>query len=311
MTRLALAAALIALPLVVGGPYGLHLACLVLMWATLSQAWNLLGGFCGQVSFGHAAFFGAGVYTAGILAAKTGASPWWGLPVSVPVSAALALAMGAVCFRLRGPYFSLSMLALSQILRVIATNMADFTGGARGLLVVPVWSSNVPFYYVGLALAAVTYLVSGAFLRSKWGLFALAVREDEDAAMSAGVPATTVKNLALVLSAVLTGFAGVFYMSYFGYAEPAIVFSLPEVSIAVVLVTVLGGIATLPGPLVGAGAMVVLDEIARHTLGRTRLLFLGVMVILVIRFLPGGLVGLGQALRRALRVARRAGVARR
>lgn len=295
----ALLAALLALPLAVRSPYYLHLACLVTLWATLAQAWNLLGGFAGQVSFGHAAFFGTGVYAAGILAVRTGLSPWWGLPLAALLAGILAVGLGSVCFRLRGPYFSLSMLALSQVLRVVATNLPGLTGGAQGLLVVPAWPSPVPFYYSGAALAATAYVTCRAFLASRWGLFALAVREDEDAAAGVGVPVLATKNLALVLSGVLTGLAGAYYLAYFGYAEPGIVFSLPEVSIAVVLVTVLGGVATLSGPLLGAVAMVLSDELARRALGRAHSLFFGLMVILVIRFFPRGLVALkGGALAR-------------
>jgi branched-chain amino acid transport system permease protein len=292
-------------PLVVGSPYYIHLGCLAVMWALLAQAWNLLGGFCGQVSFGHAAFFGVGAYAGGIAATAGGLSPWWGLALSVPVTIVLSVVMGLVCFRLRGPYFSLSMLALSQILRVAATNLTGVTGGAQGLLVVPAWASAVPFYYVALLLAATAYLICRWFLASRWGLFALAVRDDEDAAAAAGVPAFRVKMLSLVLSGILTGLGGAFYMNYFGYIEPAIVFSLPEVSIAMVLVTVLGGTGTLAGPVIGAGAMVALSEFSRRHLGRGHLLLLGCSVILVIRFLPSGLVGLGHSLRRA-RHSRRA-----
>ncbi len=297
----ALGALLLLLPVGVRSPYYLHLACQALLWATLAQAWNLLGGFAGQVSFGHAAFYGTGAYAAGLLALKAGVSPWWGLAASLPVNAALALVMGGICFRLRGPYFSLSMLALSQILRVVATNLTEFTGGARGLLVVPAWPSHVPFYYVSLALAVGAYALCRTFLLSKWGLFAQAVREDEDAALAAGVPASATKALALVASGALTGLGGAFYLNYYGYVEPGIVFSLPEVSIAVVLVVVLGGIATLRGPIIGAVAMVALDEMSRRALGQAHLLFLGLLVVLVIRFLPEGLAGLGRRCAKAWR----------
>lgn len=281
------------LPLVMTNRFLLHHACLMLMWATMAQAWNLLGGFAGQISFGHAAFFGTGAYVAGIGATRLSLDPWWGLVLAVPVAALLALGMGGVCFRLRGPYFSLATLALSQMLRVLATNLSGLTGGAQGLMVVPAWTSAVPFYYVGLGLAGLAYLVNRTFLHSRWGRFALAVRDDETAAEALAVPAARTKTIALILSGALTALAGGFYFCYFGYLEPSIAFSLSEVSIAVVLVVVLGGIATLSGPLLGAAAMVVLSEVFRRHLGQAHLLLLGLMVVLVIRFLPRGLVGLG------------------
>jgi branched-chain amino acid transport system permease protein len=198
----------LVLPLVIKAPYQLHILILVLIWATIGTAWNLLSGYAGQVSFGHAAFFGVGAYSAGILTLHYGLSPWWGLILGPVMSVLIALPIGVIAFRLRGPYFALATLALGEIFRLVFLNMTDFTNGAKGILIMPAITSKVFYYYAGLGMMAVTLLVTYLIVHSKIGYYLVSIREDQDAATSLGIPTTLYKNLALLPSAFFTGLAG-------------------------------------------------------------------------------------------------------
>ena len=284
---------LLILPQVGLSSYVMHIAILALMWATAGMAWNLLGGYCGQVSFGHAAFFGMGAYCAGLLAHHFEISPWLGFPLSVPCVAALALVMGFIVLRLRGPYFVLATLAIGELLRIIAENLVDLTQGNLGVLVRRTWVEKDPYYYVILALALGTYFLIQKIMESRWGYYFVAIREDQDAAESLGINTTLYKTIALTISAVITGFTGAFYMNYMGYIDPQIVFSLGDISILTIMVVMVGGVATYFGPWVGAMIMVILAEWIRSlpVIGTGYQTLFGVLLIVIIIFLPNGLVG--------------------
>ncbi len=141
-------------PLVVKSDYYQHLVIIALMWVVIGSSWNLLAGYTGQVSFGHAIFFGVGAYTAGILFSKLGISPWWGMLAGGISSMLIGLFVGWVCFRLRGPYFALATLAGGEIFRLIATNWESLTEGMVGILIIPSFESKLPYYYIALLLAA-------------------------------------------------------------------------------------------------------------------------------------------------------------
>jgi len=289
-----LLAAAAAVPLLHLNSYVMHLLILVIMWATVGMAWNLLGGYCGQVSFGHAAFFGVGAYTSGLLYAKAGVSAWWGLPASVAVVGAFALLFGAVFLRLRGPYFALGTLAASVILGITAGNLVDVTGGDLGIMIRErTWVGKTGYFYVALALAAATYAVVVKLVGSRLGYYFLAIREDQDAAESIGIDTTRVKTAALAISAVLTGLAGAFYTNYMGYIDPKVVFALHDVSILAIMVVMVGGVATFAGPVVGAAIMVLLEEAVRSLprLGAAHHTIFGALLIAIILFLPNGVVG--------------------
>jgi len=293
-TPLAVAALLALVPLLPLSSYLMHIFILVIMWAIIGMAWNLLGGFTGLVSFGHAAFFGLGAYSAGVVYQKLGWSGWWGLPISVVVVTLFSLVMGFVVLRLRGPYFNLSTLAIGEVLRVTAQNLDKLTQGDLGILIKQrSWTDKQNFYWVVLLMALGTYYVVKALVGSRRGYYFVAIREDQDAAESLGIDTTFNKTIALTVSGVLTGLAGAFYFNYMGYIDPKVVFDLPGISILAIMIVMVGGAATLTGPLVGSLIMVLLAEWVRSIpkLGAAHMSVFGVLLILIIIFLPNGLVG--------------------
>ncbi|WP_449241575.1 branched-chain amino acid ABC transporter permease [Desulfoscipio gibsoniae] len=281
----------VLLPVFITAPYHLHILILILIWATIGTAWNLLGGYAGQVSFGHAAFFGLGAYSAGLLTLHYSLSPWWGILLGPVVAALIALPIGMICFRLRGPYFALAMLALGEIFRLAFLNITNFSNGAKGILIMPAITGKMFYYYTGLGMLALTLLVTYLIVHSKIGYYLVSIREDQDAAISLGIPATMYKNLALLPSAFFTGLAGAFYMNYVAFIDPNIVFNLTNVSVMVILVVMLGGVATTWGPTIGAAIYIFLGELFRTTLGSANVLVFGILVCVIILFLPNGIAG--------------------
>jgi branched-chain amino acid transport system permease protein len=287
-------AILAALPLIGLSAYALHLIILVLMWSIVGMAWNLLGGYCGQVSFGHAAYYGVGAYTAGILYHHFQVSPWWGVPASVVVATIFSFLLGLVVLRLRGPFFTLATLATGEMMRVIAENLVWLTGGNTGILIRErTWVDKTYYFYIALAIAAIVFVVIRLLIRSKMGYYFVAIREDQDAADSLGIDTTWYKTIALCISGAVTGAAGAFYTNYMGYIDPQVVFSLPDVSTFTIMIVMVGGAATFFGPFVGASIMVLLGEAIRSIpgLGAAHQAFFGVLLIVIIIFLPNGIVG--------------------
>lgn len=300
--------AVAALPLVVSNPYVLHLLILCMLWAALGQSWNLLGGFTGQVSFGHAAFFGVGAYSAALLVKNPGVAPakaWLGLGLGGIAAILLAVFIGWVCFRLRGPYFALSVMALSEVLHLVAINWKDVTNGAEGVLFLPAFNDKRYYYWIALALAVANFACVRLVMKSKLGLYFLAIREDQDAAESLGINSTVYKLASLMISAFFTGVAGAFYFNYMGFIDPGIVFDTANISIMMILVTMLGGAATLAGPAVGAVLYILASEVLRVWLGQGHLVFFGVLIVVIILFFPSGIVGTWKD--RQARTARAAG----
>jgi branched-chain amino acid transport system permease protein len=291
--------ALLCFPAVVHSSYYQHLLIITFIWVIIGSSWNLLAGYTGQVSFGHAIFFGVGAYTAGILATKLGISPWWGMLLGGFVSMAIALFVGWVCFRLRGPYFALATLAGGEIFRLIATNWESLTDGMVGILVITTFRSKLPYYYLSLGLAVACIFAIHLIMKSKWGYYFVSIREDQDAAESLGINTSLYKNISLLVSAFFTGLAGAFYMNYMGFIDPEVVFSLHYISIMAILVGIVGGVATIMGPAVGALVMVGLQETFRSSffglapswVSQGHALVFGLLVIFVIMFLANGIVG--------------------
>ena len=300
-------ALLAALPLIGLSSYAMHLVILVVMWSVVGMAWNLLGGYCGQVSFGHAAYFGVGAYTAGILYAKLAISPWWGVPLSVIVVALFSFVLGYVVLRLRGPFFALATLAGGEVMRVTAENLVGFTGGDLGIMIQErTWVQKTWYYYIILLVAAATFVLVKRLAESKLGYYFVAIREDQDAAESLGINTTFYKTLALCVSGCLTGVAGAFYTNYMGYIDPNVVFALHDISIIAIMIVMVGGVATYWGPLVGSVIMVLLAEWIRSIpgLGTAHHTFFGILLIVIIIFLPNGIVGDFPNLKRLLRLRR-------
>ena len=296
-----LAGLMMAPPFLTSNQFLLHLAITVLLWTLLGVSWNLLGGFAGQVSFGHATFFGVGAYATMILYLRLGLAPWYGMALGGAAAVLVSLPIGLICFRLRGPYFSLSTLAVAEIVRLIALNWDALTNGPVGLLITalpPVrlggrvldWESKAPFYFIIAALAALAMLATWRLSRARLGAYLLAIREDEDAAESVGIDTVRAKVLTLALSAFFTGLAGGFYGLYFRYVDPDAVFPI-ALSVEMVFIAVVGGLATVIGPVIGAVFLTTLGELFRERFQVGHLIFYGLFMMLAIRYLPEGIWG--------------------
>ena len=286
-------------PLVIQSSYYQHLMIIISLWVVIGSSWNLLAGYTGQVSFGHAIFFGVGAYTAGLMVTKLEISAWWGMLLGGPAGMLAGLFVGWVCFRLRGPYFALATLAGSEISRLIATNWESLTDGMVGILIIQSFKSKLPYYYISMALALACILTIQVIMNSKWGYYFVSIREDQDAAESLGINTTLYKNVSLLVSSFFTGMAGAFYMNYMAFIDPEVVFSLHFISIMAILVGIVGGVATIWGPAMGAFIMVGLQETFRSSffglapkwISQGHAMAFGLLVIFVIMFLANGVVG--------------------
>ncbi|HEV8614631.1 MAG TPA: branched-chain amino acid ABC transporter permease [Methylomirabilota bacterium] len=295
-------------PLVSRDAFFLDSLILIIMWGALSAAWNVAGGYAGQVSLGHAAFFGIGAYSAALVSVR-GRSPWLGLLVGVLLSIVAGSLIGYLSNRLKGPYFALSTIAFSQVLLIVASRWRGFTAGSEG---VPVpfrpgfWTlglGHVAWVYVALALALVCYGVEIYLERSRRGYQLAGVREDEDAAEALGIATRRLKVWAVTLSAALTSVGGSLWAQYVGFVDPAYVFSI-DLSIRFALNTIIGGMGTALGPWLGSILITSLETYLRATLAGVKtgftgvyLIIYGVVLILVVRFVPEGLAGLAGRLR--------------
>jgi len=295
----ALIVILALLPLVWASDYYRHIFILTFIWVIIGSAWNLLSGYAGQVSFGHAIFFGTGAYTAGLCVTKLHISAWWGMLFAGPVTMLVGFIIGWICFRLRGPYFALATIAFGEIFLQVAKVWKSLTGGMLGILIIQSFRSKLPYYYIGLALALLCIAVVYKVVNSKWGYYFVAIREDQDAAEAIGVSSFRYKTIALLISSFFTGLAGAFYMNYMAFIDPQVVFSLHYISIMAILVSIIGGVGTIWGPPLGAFIMVWLQETFRSSLfglaprwiSEAHVLAFGILVILVIRYLPNGIIG--------------------
>jgi len=298
----AAAVVLALIPIWVESPYALHIFILLFIAIALGESWNVIGGFAGQYSVGHSAWYGLGAYTAFVLLQRKGIAPWFGVWAAVALSVIIALVVGWITFRLRGPYFVLASIAVAEIIRLLALNTKDLTNGAEGILasdlpplklggtVITDWNSKTPYFYMGLAMAVFTIAVNYVVKRSKLGYYLQAIREDQDAAHSLGIPLTMVKNAALGISAACTALVGSFAAFYVGFIEPNQVFGI-DVSIQMVLTAIIGGIGTVAGPVLGAVVLVLISEALRASIAQAHLLVYGILVIVVILVMPDGFLG--------------------
>jgi len=290
---------LVALPAVLGSR-GLTICVFIFFYAYLGQAWNILSGYGGQLSAGHAAFVGLGAYTTTLLAMHAGISPWLGMFAGAGLAALLGGIVGFLGFRfgLRGFYFVLLTVAVAEVCRIAALN-TDAVGGAIGLYIPftgDPWQlqfqDNRGYYYVALALMVAATGVAAAIERSRLGAYLVAIREDEDAAEALGVDTLRYKLVAVVVSAFLTGLGGAFYANYLFSLQPNAVFGIP-LSVDIVIRPVVGGTGTLMGPILGAFILSPLAELSRTYfaqagLAGVHLIVYGVLLIAVVLFLPQG-----------------------
>ncbi len=280
-------------------PYIQGLLIFVLIWVILGSSWNLLAGFTGQVSFGHAAYFGIGAYAAGLPFLHWKISPWWGLLTGGIAAVLLGYLLGVIVFRLRGPYFALGTLASAEILRLIFGEEEWLTNGHNGILYITTWVNKIPYYLILLLITIACIISIKIVMRSKAGFYFLSIREDEDAAKALGINTAKYKNISMAISTFWTGMAGAFYMIYMGFIDPEVVFALHNISIITILVGIIGGVGTIWGPPVGAVIMVIVQELFRSAffglapewVSRIHALVFGLLVIFIILYLAGGIVG--------------------
>jgi branched-chain amino acid transport system permease protein len=276
------------------------------LWAGLALAWNIAGGYAGLISFGHAAFFGIGAYTSTILMIKYDLTPWIGLWFGAALSAIFAAMLTLVCARLRGPFFILSTLAASEVVRIGALNWAALTGGAEGLAILPVSSfskmvfqSKSSYAVLILGYLVVVYVITKLLESSRYGYYLFAVRDDEDAACAAGVNPLLARAGAMTLSAFLTAIGGSLFAQYFLFLDPTHVIS-PELSFQFALLPAIGGLGTAIGPVLGSIAITPLSEMLRSYFGGAaaglHLAIYGFVLILVMLYFPDGIAGALQRL---------------
>jgi branched-chain amino acid transport system permease protein len=267
----------------------------------LASAWNLLGGFAGQISLGYSAFVGIGAYTT-VLLADAGWSPWLTLPVAAALALLFSVLVGLPTFRLRGPYFSIATIGVGEVVRVLASGV-EFTGGSSGLRMPSSTFHFLPNYYGMAVLALLTVAVVAWVRGSAFGLALSAIRQDIDAAEALGIPSTRYKLLAHALSAALVGAAGGLFAMNFQYISPGSVFDF-RLSLSIVLMPIVGGIGTLVGPVLGAVLFSYLQIklLASPTLRDSYLFIYGGLLMLVMLFEPRGMVGLWE---RLVQLARR------
>ncbi len=276
--------------------------------ALLSQAWNILGGYGGQLSFGHALFFGVGAYAQALGQLNFGINPWLALPVAIALGALVGLAVGGLTFRygLKGSYFALVTLAFAEVFRILALS-ASFTGGGVGLMV-PLqegaanmqFASRRGYIYLLLAFVVLALLVTAWLRHSRFGAYLQAVRDNEDAARAIGVNPLRVKLGGIALSAAFMSAAGAFYVQVFQYIDPGIAFG-SAVSVEALVGAIVGGMGTLWGPVLGAVALHGMADLTRNLFGELpgiSMVIYGVVLILIVMFLPRGISGSGQSLGR-------------
>jgi branched-chain amino acid transport system permease protein len=287
------------LPFFIEGKFYLNIFILILLFATIATAWNILGGYGGQLSLGHTIFFGIGAYTSTLLYLNAGLSPWIGMIIAAVLSILVGVFIGWPTFRLKGTYFSLATIAFAEVIRHLALYWKSLTNGSMGVNIrfEPGWSNLIfreysSYYYVALVLFLIDLSIMFYIDRTRFGYYLKAIREDEDSASTLGINVTRYKMLAMVLSAGLTGIAGVLYAQFMLFFEPETVFNL-NFSIEIALITIVGGMGTVFGPLLGAVIIIPLNEILRSsfpTLNGMNYFIYGIALILIVSFMPNGLL---------------------
>ena len=296
-------AALLLFPLIFTTSTWQNMMILVLLYAYWGQAWNILGGYVGQVSFCHAVFVGIGAYTSSLLLINYGLNPWLGMAMGALLAMLVAAIIGVPAFRLRGHFFLMATVGFGEIIRTIFVNLPEITHGAQGVFLPMMDSSvknmmfrqgNIGYYYIILAFTIVIFACTAYVQHAKLGYYFRAIKDDPEAAEALGVPTTTYKFIALAISAAFTAMGGTFYAQWVLYLDPYSTMPLMT-SVQIALVAILGGVGTVWGPLVGALILVPLSEVIRIFLGGggqgISILVYGLAIILISIWQPGGVMG--------------------
>lgn len=278
--------------------YYLNIVVMTFLWAALSGCWNLMAGYGGLVSLGQSAFFGIGAYTTAVLYTTFGLSPWLGMLAGVVVTTSTAVLISWPCFRLRGAFFSLATMVFPIVLEIVANNWKDVTRGSSGIamafkpgLANFMFDSRWAYMAAAFVLMMVVYGITRWMHRGRLGLYLIAVRDDQAAAESMGVEPVKVKMLVTVISAALTSVGGFLYAQYILFLDPPSVFSI-NISVQIALFSLIGGLGTPLGPIVGSLIMTPLDGVLSAYLGGgPRLLIYGAVLLGVVLIAPQGVVG--------------------
>lgn len=294
---------LILIPWLITSRYFLHIFIMIFFYGYLAMCWNILGGYAGQHSFGHAAFVGIGAYTSALLFAHAGVSPWFGMLIGGGVAGLVGLCFGYMSFRygLKGPYFLLVTIAFAEVLVYTALNIRA-VGGASGISIPLMgnapkffqFEGKIPYYYTIMIMTVGMIGITYAIQRSRIGYYWIALRENEDAAQTLGVNALRYKLWAVVLSAFFSALGGTFYAQYFMFIDPPSILGL-GLSVEIVIYVIVGGVGTILGPIFGAFLLFPLAELTRAIFagktGGIHLMVYGIILVISIIFMPGGIVG--------------------
>src|SRR5690348_4354863 len=288
---LAAVAGACAVPFLVQNDYQMQVVFRIALFAGLGLAWNLVGGYAGQLSLGHVAFFGMGAYGLAIFTAHH-VPMWISLLLAALLSTLIGGVIGKIVFRLRGPYFTLATIAFAEVLRLGAANL-EITGGAIGLSTPSLFTGESfwkLFYLSSIVLAVFSFLANYWTSRSRFGYYLMAIREDEDTASAVGIDTANYKLRSLLISAFLTALAGAFYGSAFQFIVPDSVLTI-DISVQMAIIAMLGGAGTLLGPIVGAILLTGASEVFKDKFGERHLLIYGALIVVVVLFLPEGIMG--------------------
>jgi branched-chain amino acid transport system permease protein len=295
-------AVMLVLPLVIKSSFAVDILIRILLFAFIGSAWNLMGGYAKQLSLGHVAFFGLGAYTSTLLQIDFGISPWIGMVAGGIVGMLASLPIGWLCFRLRGPYFTIATIATAQVLMLIFLKFRNFAWGAEGTTIpnlghAPLmmqFESKAAYYYIALGLLALALAITAWIERARVGYYLVAIGEDQDAAEAVGVDAARVKREIYMVSAFLTALAGTFYTQFIYFIDPQTAFNF-SVSIEAALVSIVGGIGTLWGPVIGTVLLettsALLQSWLGNSIGGVQLTVYSLILMAVILWRPTGIMG--------------------
>jgi branched-chain amino acid transport system permease protein len=310
-----MALALLPLLLLAGDAHWVNIIAFTYLMGGLAAAWNIIGGFGGQFSLGHGVFFGIGAYFTAGLFIRFGLSPWLSMVPIAVIAAAVAMLISWPTFRLRGPFFAIATLAFNEVAFVLANHLESLTGGPRGLMIPfkagfanMIFRERWQYALLMFCFAALVIAISVWLRRSRLGYYLLAVREDEDAARAAGINVLAVKLQGMGLSAALTSIGGTLFAMYLRFIDPPTLFTLPDVGVKFALLSLIGGIGTIAGPLLGAALIVPFEgwlrDLLANALPGMSLAVLGVLMVLAALFMKRGIVGAFGDLVRRLRRGR-------
>ena len=289
------------LPLIPQNPFYEDIIVSSFFFGAMAMAWNLVGGFAGQISLGHTAFFGIGAYTSTLLYLHYGLSPWLGMLAGTILSVLVAIGIGIPCFRLKSHFFALATIAVGEVLRFLASYWRGLTQGGVGLLI-PfkpgienfMFKSKLPYAYIALALMLVMLMICYWIRYSRFGFHLISLREDQDAAESLGVNSSRDKLKVLIVSVIFTSISGTFYAQYILFIDPFTLFSL-GVSIELALFAIIGGLGTVAGPILGAFLLTPLDVFLRAWLGGVsaglNFIVYGLVLMVAVKYFPMGISG--------------------